>query len=158
MKLYHDYFGQFGGRYVAEVLRPALSELEKAFIAAAGEDDFEEELKKLAADYSGRPTPLLHAENSSKALGGAQIYIKLEGLAATGAHKINNALGQALLAKRMGKKRSSPRPEPASTGWPPPPPAPNSDWNAESTWARWTSGGNTPMSSGWSSTALRWYP
>jgi len=105
MKLYNDFFGEYGGRYTAEVLRPPLEELEKAFLAAAGDPDFQKELQDLAVQYTGRPTPLLFAENSSRELGGARIYIKLEGLANTGAHKINNALGQALLAKRMGKDR-----------------------------------------------------
>ncbi len=105
MKLYNNFFGDFGGRYVAEVLRPPLEELESAFLEAAEDSFFLREIEKLASHYTGRPTPLLHAENSSREIGGAQIYIKLEGLASTGAHKINNALGQALLAKRMGKTR-----------------------------------------------------
>lgn len=105
MQVYNNYFGQFGGRYVAEVLRGALDELEQAYVQAIGDDDFIAELKRLQAEFIGRPTPLLHAENTSRQLGGAQIYIKQEGLAATGAHKVNNALGQALLAKRMGKTR-----------------------------------------------------
>jgi tryptophan synthase beta chain len=99
------FFGRFGGRFVAEVLRGALDELEAAFLAAAADPGFQAEIDGLAADYVGRPTPLLRAENAEAALGGAQIYVKLEGLANTGAHKINNALGQALLARRMGKRR-----------------------------------------------------
>jgi len=99
------FFGQFGGRYVAEVLRAALDELDEAFTAAKADEGFRAEVARLGEQYIGRPTPLLHAENISARLGGAQIYIKLEGLANTGAHKINNALGQALLARRMGKKR-----------------------------------------------------
>jgi len=102
---YHDYFGTFGGRYVAEVLRTPLDELEAAFKDAISEDDFHAELARYAATYTGRPTPLLFAENTSRALGGAQIYVKLEGLANTGAHKVNNVIGQALLARRMGKHR-----------------------------------------------------
>ncbi len=99
------FFGQFGGRYVAEILRAPLDELDAAFRDAMADDRFRSELAALGEQYIGRPTPLLHAENISRRLGGAQIYIKLEGLANTGAHKINNALGQALLARRMGKKR-----------------------------------------------------
>ncbi len=99
------FFGQFGGRYVAEILRAPLDELDAAFRDAMADDHFRSELAALGEQYIGRPTPLLHAENISRRLGGAQIYIKLEGLANTGAHKINNALGQALLARRMGKKR-----------------------------------------------------
>jgi tryptophan synthase beta chain len=105
MKVYNDFFGSFGGRYVAEVLRPPLGELEKAFGDAMSDDAFHAEFRRLARDYIGRPTPLLFAENATKKIGGAQIYIKLEGLANTGAHKINNAVGQALLARRMGKRR-----------------------------------------------------
>jgi len=99
------FFGEFGGRYVAEVLRGALEELEAGFRQASEDPEFLEELDQLSRLYIGRPTPLLPAENSSRILGGARIYIKLEGLANTGAHKINNALGQALLARRLGKRR-----------------------------------------------------
>ncbi len=104
-ELYNDYFGEFGGRYVAEVLRPALDELESAFKNSMREPAFAAEFDEIASTFVGRPTPLLHASNASRALGGAQIYIKLEGLANTGAHKINNAVGQALLARQMGKTR-----------------------------------------------------
>ena len=103
--VYNDFFGPFGGRYVAEVLRAPLDELEKAFVAAMADPAFLGELAQVQKEFIGRPTPLLHARNASKLLGGAQIYIKLEGLANTGAHKINNAVGQILLAKRLGKKR-----------------------------------------------------
>jgi tryptophan synthase beta chain len=90
---------------VAETLRPALDALEREWTAAALDPAFREELDLLLREYAGRPTPLMEAENASRALGGARIYVKLEGLAHTGAHKINNALGQALLARRLGKKR-----------------------------------------------------
>ena len=102
---YHDYFGEFGGRYVAEVLRTPLDELEAAFVEAMDDDAFHDELNAIASTFVGRPTPMLYAENSSREIGGARIYLKLEGLANTGAHKINNAVGQVLLAKRMGKSR-----------------------------------------------------
>lgn len=105
MKKYNDFFGRFGGRYVAEVLRAPLLELELAYKKYIEDKDFIDELDKFSKEFIGRPTPLLFAENSTKELGGAQIYIKLEGLANTGAHKINNAVGQALLAKKMGKTR-----------------------------------------------------
>src|SRR4051794_35040809 len=98
-------FGRFGGKYAPETLMPALDELEAAYIAARSDIAFHEELYRLAKDYVGRPTPLYFAERLSEAAGGARIYLKREDLAHTGAHKINNALGQALLAKRMGKKR-----------------------------------------------------
>ena len=99
------YFGAFGGRYVPETLMPALAELETAYAALAGESAFHAELSKLQRDYVGRPTPLYLAERLTQHCGGARIYLKREELAFTGAHKINNALGQALLAKRMGKRR-----------------------------------------------------
>lgn len=101
----NGFFDSFGGKYVAEVLRRPLDELEIAFKNAVKEPDFLHELESIQRDYIGRETPLLYAETASRILGGAQIYIKLEGLANTGAHKINNAIGQCLLAKRMGKKR-----------------------------------------------------
>lgn len=101
----NGFFNSFGGKYVAEVLRRPLDELEVAFYEAMKDPFFIEELETIQRDYIGRETPLLFAETATKLLGGAQIYIKLEGLANTGAHKINNAIGQCLLAKRMGKKR-----------------------------------------------------
>jgi tryptophan synthase beta chain len=102
---YNDFFGVFGGRYVAEVLRPPLDELQESYVQAMGDAGFQAEMRRLACEYAGRPTPLMFAANSTRKLGGASIYIKLEGLANTGAHKINNVIGQCLLAKRMGKKR-----------------------------------------------------
>lgn len=101
----NGFFDSFGGKYVAEVLRRPLDELEVAFKEAMADPSFIKELETIQRDYIGRETPLLFAETATRLLGGAQIYIKLEGLANTGAHKINNAIGQCLLAKRMGKKR-----------------------------------------------------
>lgn len=101
----NGFFDSFGGKYVAEVLRRPLDELEVAFNEAMKDPSFIEELETIQRDYIGRETPLLFAETATCLLGGAQIYIKLEGLANTGAHKINNAIGQCLLARRMGKKR-----------------------------------------------------
>ncbi len=98
-------FGPFGGQFVPEVLMPAVEELEAAYEAARNDESFQREFQELLEKYVGRPTPLFHARRLSQALGGAQIYLKREDLAHTGAHKINNALGQALLAKRMGKRR-----------------------------------------------------
>lgn len=105
MNYYNNYFGNFGGRYVADMLYAPLKELEKAFIKTQEDTSFQNELNQLQKDFVGRPTPLLFAENTTRKLGGGAIYIKLEGLANTGAHKINNALGQVLLAKKMGKTR-----------------------------------------------------
>lgn len=101
----NGFFDNFGGKYVAEVLRRPLDELEVEFKKAMADPAFIKELETIQRDYIGRETPLLFAETATKLLGGAQIYIKLEGLANTGAHKINNAIGQCLLAKRMGKTR-----------------------------------------------------
>jgi len=101
----HGHYGQFGGRYVAETLMPALFELEKAYQEARRDPKFRDELKRLSREYVGRPTPLFHCTNLSAQLGGAKIYLKREDLCHTGAHKVNNTLGQALLAVRMGKER-----------------------------------------------------
>ena len=101
----NGFFDRFGGKYVAEVLRSQLDELEAAFNKAMKDPAFLGEFATIQRDYIGRETPLLYAETATKLLGGAKIYIKLEGLANTGAHKINNAIGQCLLAKYMGKKR-----------------------------------------------------
>lgn len=99
------HFGIYGGRYVPEMLAPALEELTDAYFHWREQADFQSDLRDLYRDYSGRPTPLYFAKNLSERLGGAKIYLKQEGLGATGAHKINHALGQALLASRMGKTR-----------------------------------------------------
>jgi tryptophan synthase beta chain len=99
------YFGEYGGRYVPELLIPALDELTAAYEKAKQDKIFLKEYQTLSHHYSGRPTPLYHAANLSRQCHGAQIYLKREDLAHTGAHKINNALGQGLLARRMGKKR-----------------------------------------------------
>jgi tryptophan synthase beta chain len=98
-------FGPYGGQFVPETLMPALIELEQAFVDAQKDAGFQREFDRLMATFVGRPTPLTHARRLSEQLGGAQIYLKREDLAHTGAHKINNALGQALLVKRMGKHR-----------------------------------------------------
>jgi tryptophan synthase beta chain len=99
------YFGDYGGRFVPETLVPALDELAAAYEEAKADAAFWAEFDSLSRDYSGRPTPLYQAERLSEHCGGARILLKREDLAHTGAHKINNALGQGLLARRMGKKR-----------------------------------------------------
>jgi tryptophan synthase beta chain len=99
------HFGPYGGRYVPEVLMAPLEELEQAYINSRTDTAFQAELKDLLENYAGRPTPLYFAKRLSQILGGARIYFKREDLLHTGAHKINNALGQALLARKMGKKR-----------------------------------------------------
>src|SRR5579875_2564175 len=97
-------FGDFGGRYVPESIMASLDQLEQAYAEAMHDPAFLDELSLLQRTYVGRPTPLYHARNLSAHIG-AQVYLKREDLAHTGAHKINNALGQALLTRRMGKKR-----------------------------------------------------
>lgn len=99
------HFGPYGGRYVPEVLMAPLEELERAYQEARRDPAFQAELDQLLADYAGRPTPLYYARRLSENAGGAQIYLKREDLLHTGAHKINNCLGQILLARRMGKRR-----------------------------------------------------
>ncbi len=99
------HFGPFGGRYVAETLMPSLFELEKAYAEAAADPAFHAELDAYLSHYVGRPSPLYFARRLSEHLGGAKIYLKREDLNHTGAHKVNNTVGQALLARRMGKRR-----------------------------------------------------
>jgi len=99
------HFGPFGGRYVAETLMPAIMELERAYAAARRDRAFQKELRRYLREYAGRETPLYFAERLTRELGGAKIYLKREDLCHTGAHKINNTIGQILLARRMGKKR-----------------------------------------------------
>ncbi|HMD96999.1 MAG TPA: tryptophan synthase subunit beta [Terriglobia bacterium] len=98
-------FGEFGGRFVPETLMHPVQELERAYEAARSDPQFRSELDRLLKDFAGRPTPLFHARRLTEHLGGAQIYLKREDLLHTGAHKINNCLGQGLLAVRMGKTR-----------------------------------------------------
>jgi len=99
------HYGQFGGRYVSETLMPALFELEAAYREWRREPGFQTELRHRLREYVGRPTPLYFAENLTARLGGARVYLKREDLCHTGAHKINNTIGQGLLARRMGKRR-----------------------------------------------------
>ena len=97
------YFGQFGGRYVPEMLIPALDKLEDFYFNNKDDPDFKNQLKGYLKNYAGRPSPLCYAENLTKKIGGCKIYLKLEAHNHTGSHKINNTLGQVLLAKKMGK-------------------------------------------------------
>ena len=101
----NGHYGEFGGRYVSETLMPALFELEAAYREWRREAGFQADLRSRLREYVGRPTPLYFAENLTARLGGARIYLKREDLCHTGAHKINNTIGQGLLAQRMGKKR-----------------------------------------------------
>src|SRR3989442_8377106 len=101
----HGRFGAFGGRYVPETLIPALDELTAEYEKASRDPKFKAELAYYLREYAGRPTPLFFAERLTRKLGGAKIYLKREDLLHTGAHKINNCIGQALLVERMGKQR-----------------------------------------------------
>ncbi len=99
------YWGEFGGRFVPETLMSPLEELTEAYFVVRDDADFQAEFLQLLQDFSGRPTPLFYAKRLSEKLGGAKIYLKREDLGHTGSHKINNAIGQILLARKMGKKR-----------------------------------------------------
>jgi len=99
------YWGEFGGRFVPETLMFPLEELTEMYFSVRDDADFQAEFLQLLKDFSGRPTPLFHAKRLSETLGGAQIYLKREDLGHTGSHKINNAIGQVLLARKMGKRR-----------------------------------------------------
>ena len=132
------YFGSYGGRFVPETLMGALEELERAYLELKERADFQEELNYYLREYAGRPSPLYLAENLTRRLGGAKIYLKREDLNHTGAHKINNTIGQAILARRMGKGRIIAETGRASMGSPRPPPQRFSGWNVRYTWARRT--------------------
>src|SRR5829696_9623 len=141
------HFEVFGGKFVPEALSAALGQLEREFRAAMADPGFLARLAALLADYTGRPSPITearrfaeHARPSTGSGGPPLILLKREDLNHTGSHKINNVLGQALLAERMGKTRLWPRPAPASTASPPPRPPPCSGSSAWSTWATstWT--------------------
>lgn len=101
----HGYWGEFGGRFVPETLMFPLEELTNVYFGVKDDADFQAEFHQLLKDFSGRPTPLFYAKRLSEKLGGAQIFLKREDLSHTGSHKINNAIGQVLLARKMGKKR-----------------------------------------------------
>ena len=140
-------FGGFGGRFVAETLMPLILEVERAYREARADPGFQPELDAYLKNYVGRPSPLWFAERLTRELGGAKVYFKRDELNHTGAHKINSCMGQILLARRMRKQGSSPRPAPASTAWRLPPCARCSGCRAPSTWARPTSSGRNRMCS-----------
>ena len=155
---YPDYFGKFGGQYVAEVLRAPLEELQKEFLQASEDPGFWKEIEEIGKTYIGRPTPLLYAENATREIGGGRIYIKLEGLAQTGAHKINNAIGQVLLAARMGKKRIIAETGAGQHGVAVSAVCARMEYLVRSIWERWISADSGPMSSGWRCTVRRLFP
>jgi len=131
-------FGPYGGRYVPETLMVPLFELERVYELAKTDPAFQARLQDLLKNFAGRPTPLQFAARLTAKLGGPRIYLKREDLLHTGAHKINNAIGQGLLAVKMGKPRIIAETGRGSMAWPPPPWPRISAWNAPCTWARKT--------------------
>ncbi len=140
------HFGIYGGSFVSETLTHAINELREAYAKYQHDPEFIAEFKSELAHFVGRPSPIYHAARMSREVGGAQIFLKREDLNHTGAHKINNTIGQALLANAWASRASSPKPALASTAWPPPPSAPATGWSAWSTWAVKTSSAKVPTS------------
>ncbi len=132
------HFGPYGGMFVPETLMEPLHELTREYEKARRDKKFRGELAYYLREYAGRPTPLYFAERMTRELGGPKIYLKREDLLHTGAHKINNTLGQILLAKRMGKRRIIAETGAGSTVSPPRRWQRCSAWNAWCTWVRWT--------------------
>jgi tryptophan synthase beta chain len=130
------HFGTFGGRFVPETLMPLILELEFAYAEARKDPAFQQEMESYLTNYVGRPSPLYFAERMTEHLKGAKIYLKRDELNHTGAHKVNNVLGQIMIARRMGKKRIIAETAPACTALLPPHSAPVFDSNVSSTWAR----------------------
>ena len=130
------HFGEFGGRYVPETLMPALLELEQAYSHFRNDREFKQEFDYYLRQYVGRPNPLYFAEKLTRRLGGAKIYLKREDLNHTGAHKVNNTIGQGLWRNGWEKSGSSPRPAPGSMAWPPPPSPHSWGWSARYSWGR----------------------
>lgn len=139
------YFGPYGGIYVSPELKAAMEEIADAYFTICKSRKFIAELRRIRKEFQGRPTPISHLERLSASLGNVQLYAKREDLNHTGAHKLNHCMGEALLAKYMGKKRSSPKPVPDSTAWPWPPPPPILASSAMFTWDRWTLRSRLPM-------------
>ena len=135
------YFGAYGGTFIPEALVAAVDEVAAEYEKAKADPAFVARLGELLAHYAGRPSALTEVPRFAGQAGGARVFLKREDLNHTGSHKVNNALGQALLAARMGKRRVIAETGPASTGWPPRPRARCSAWSAPSTWARSTSAG-----------------
>ena len=134
-------FGMHGGQYIPETLMNAVQELDAAYEHYKHDPGFQAELTALLNDYAGRPSRLYYAGKVTADLGGAKVYLKREDLNHTGAHKINNVLGQALLARRMGETRLIAETGAGSMAWPPPPPPPSWAWSAWFSWGRRIPGG-----------------
>ena len=141
------HFGPYGGTFVAETLVRPVAELREAYERYAKDPEFLAELGAELKDYVGRPSPLYHAQRWSRTIGGARLYLKREDLNHTGAHKVNNTVGQALLAKRMGKTRIIAETGAGQHGVATATVARGSDSNAWSTWGRRTSSARRPTSS-----------
>ena len=141
-------FGIHGGRFVAETLMPLILNVEKAYKEASADKSFQREMYYYQKHYIGRPSPLYFAERMTAHFGGAKLYLKRDELNHTGAHKINNVLGQALLAKRMGKIKVIAETAQASMALPQQQPVRFSIWNAKSLWALKMSNGKSRMSTG----------
>lgn len=144
----HGHFGIYGGRYVAETLMPLVLQVEKAWEKARHDPAFWEEFNNLSRDYIGRPSPLYFAEATTRHFGGARIWFKRDELNHTGAHKINNCLGQVLLARRMGKSRVIAETGAGQLGWRPRPYVLCLIYPARFLWGRPMSNGKNLMSSG----------
>ena len=140
----HGHFGPYGGIFVAETLMEALDELRLAYEKYLQDPEFLAELDNDLKHYVGRPSPVYFAERLSREIGGAGIYLKREDLNHTGAHKVNNTIGQALLAKRMGKTRIIAETGAGQHGVATATVAARLDWNAWCTWARWISPARRP--------------
>jgi tryptophan synthase beta chain len=134
-------FGPYGGRYVPETLMYPLQQLEEEYFRAQHDAEFQQELTYYLRQFCGRPTPLYFAERLTRELGGPRIYLKREDLLHTGAHKINNAMGQILLARRMGKTRIIAETGAGQHGVERPPSPPCSVSSALFIWAKWIAGG-----------------
>lgn len=140
------YFGKYGGSYIPPQLQAAMDEITDAYFTICKSSKFVHELRRIRKEFQGRPTPVSHLERLSNSLGNVQLYVKREDLNHTGAHKLNHCMGEALLAKYMGKKKVI-----AETGAGQHGvalahrPRPTSAWSAISTWARWTSASRRPM-------------
>lgn len=130
------YFGKFGGSEIPPALKQAMDDITQAYHEICQREDFQQELQRLLTHFVGRPSPVYHCEQLSRQLGGAQIFLKREDLNHTGAHKINHCLGEALLARFMGKKKSLPKPALVSMVWHWPRPVHWWVFPAKFTWAR----------------------
>lgn len=139
----NGFFGQYGGAYIPEILYKVVHDLQDQYKEIIDSKEFQDEYELLLKDYVGRPSPLYYAKRMSEKYG-CKLYLKREDLNHTGAHKINNTIGQILMAKKMGKTRVIAETAPDSTAWPRPPFARCSTWSARFSWARPTWSANTP--------------